>query len=167
MNMRKGLIVMLLAVLAACQTTPKKPAFNARQVAVLQEQGFKQAGENFELGLADRVLFEVDKAEVVPQMAVTLGKITQSLTAVGIHGALVEGHTDSTGSSEYNQSLSERRAVAIKAAMVAGGLNAAEVRTLGLGETDPVADNASEEGRAQNRRVVIVVTPADAVRIAD
>ena len=100
-------------------------------------------------------------------MAAALDKLTRSLTSVGINGATVEGHTDSTGSAEYNQQLSERRAATVKAAMVAGGLPEAAVRPMGLGETDPIADNATEEGRAENRRVVIVVTPADAIAIRD
>ena len=55
--MRNGLLIFLMALLAACQTTPSKPAFSAKQVALLTEQGFKPVGENYELGIADRVLF--------------------------------------------------------------------------------------------------------------
>ncbi|MDP3906110.1 OmpA family protein [Novosphingobium sp.] len=165
--MRNGLLIVLMALLAACQTTPSKPAFSAKQVALLTEQGFKPVGENFELGISDRLLFEVDKADLVPEMVATLDKLTRSLTSVGINGAIVEGHTDSTGSAEYNQQLSERRAATVKAAMVGGGLPDAAVRPIGLGESDPIADNQSEAGRAENRRVVIVVTPADAVAIRD
>lgn len=165
--MRNGLPVFVMALLAACQTTPSKPAFSARQVALLTEQGFKPVGENFELGISDRLLFEVDKADLVPEMVITLDKLTRSLTSVGINGATVEGHTDSTGSVEYNQQLSERRAATVKAAMVGGGLPAAAVRPLGLGETDPIADNETEAGRAENRRVVIVVTPMDAVPVRE
>lgn len=163
--MRNGLLIVLLALLAACQTTPSKPAFSARQAALLTEQGFKPVGDNFELGIADRLLFEVDKADLMPEMVATLQKLTGNLTSVGIHGATVEGHTDSTGAAEYNQQLSERRAATVKAALVGGGLPAPEVRTLGLGESDPIADNETDAGRAENRRVVIVVSPADAVPI--
>ena len=165
--MRNGLLIFVMALLAACQTTPSKPAFSARQVALLTEQGFKPVGENYELGISDRLLFEVDKADLVPEMVITLDKLTRSLTSVGINGATVEGHTDSTGSAEYNQQLSERRAATVKAAMVGGGLPAAAVRPLGLGATDPIADNQTEAGRAKNRRVVIVVTPMDAVPVRD
>ena len=165
--MRNGLLIFVMALLAACQTTPSKPAFSAKQVALLNEQGFKPVGENYELGISDRLLFEVDKADLVPEMVITLDKLTRSLTSVGINGATVEGHTDSTGSAEYNQQLSKRRAATVKAAMVGGGLPAAAVRPLGLGETDPIADNETEAGRAENRRVVIVVTPMDAVPVRE
>ena len=163
--MRRTIAAALLALVAACATVPAKPAFNAKQVAVLQENGFKPDGDNYELGMADRVLFDVDKADLKPEMVETIDKLTKALTGVGIHGATVEGHTDSTGSAEYNQSLSERRAQAVKAQIVQAGMNAAEVGAVGKGESDPIGDNATEEGRAQNRRVVIVVTPANAITV--
>ena len=163
--MRRLIAAALLTLVAACATVPAKPAFNAKQVAVLQDNGFKPDGDNYELGLADRVLFDVDKADLKPDMLGTIDKMTKALTGVGIHGATVEGHTDSTGSAEYNQALSERRAQAVKARIVQAGMNAAEVGAVGKGEADPIGDNATEEGRAQNRRVVIVVTPANAIAV--
>jgi outer membrane protein OmpA-like peptidoglycan-associated protein len=68
----------------------------------------------------------------------------------------IEGHTDSTGSSDYNQKLSLQRADAVKAYLVAAGIEAGFLQTKGFGSAKPVADNASELGRAQNRRVELV-----------
>ena len=163
--MRKLMLGIMVLALAACQTVPDKPAFNARQIAAMQQEGFRPVGENYELGISDRVLFEVDKADLKPEMTATLDKLSRALAAVGIHGATVEGHTDSTGAEDYNQALSERRAQAVKAQFAASGMPAAEVAAVGKGETDPIADNATEDGRAQNRRVVIVVTPANAMKV--
>ncbi|WP_254912922.1 OmpA family protein [Novosphingobium sp. B 225] len=165
--MRNLFTAATLALLAACATVPAKPGFNKQQVAVLTENGFKPEGENYELGLADRVLFDVDKADLKPEMTDTLTKLTKALAGVGIHGATVEGHTDSTGADDYNQALSERRAQAVKALIVTSGMAEPEVAALGKGETDPIADNATEDGRAQNRRVVIVVTPVNAMALKD
>lgn len=67
----------------------------------------------------------------------------------------VAGHTDSRGRDAYNQDLSERRAASVRDYLVAGGFPAGQIDTVGYGETQPVADNATEEGRAANRRVVI------------
>jgi OOP family OmpA-OmpF porin len=67
------------------------------------------------------------------------------------------GYTDSIGSDEYNQKLSERRAEAVKAHLVANGVDAARIQTSGRGKADPVADNATAEGRAENRRVEILI----------
>mgnify|MGYP000998784859 CR=1 FL=1 len=163
--MRRLIAAALLTLVAACATVPAKPAFNAKQVAVLQENGFKPDGDNYELGLADRVLFDVDKADLKPDMLDTIDKLTKALVGVGIHGATVEGHTDSTGATDYNQALSERRAQAVKVQIVQAGMNAAEVGAVGKGEADPIGDNTTEDGRAQNRRVVIVVTPANAIAV--
>lgn len=160
--MRKIIAIMLIAVLAACQTVPKKAGFSKVQVEAMSELGFQPAGENFELGLDDLVLFAVDKSELNPDANGVLNRLSTTLLKVGIHGAGVVGHTDSTGSAEYNLALSQRRAAAVKAGLVAEGMNASEIRDQGAGETQPVATNDTEEGRKQNRRVVIVVTPPDA-----
>jgi len=65
----------------------------------------------------------------------------------------IHGHTDSVGSDAYNQRLSERRAQAVKDRLVSKGIDADRLATRGLGKSDPVASNATPEGRAQNRRV--------------
>lgn len=160
--MRKFIAIFLIAALAACQTVPKKPGFSKVQVEAMTELGFQPAGENFELGLEDRVLFAVDKSDLNPEATAVLNRLVTTLLKVGIHGAGVVGHTDSTGSAEYNLALSQRRAASVKAGLVTEGMNAAEIRDQGAGETQPIASNDTEEGRKQNRRVVIVVTPPDA-----
>ena len=68
----------------------------------------------------------------------------------------VQGHTDSTGTRESNQKLSERRAQAIVDKLVELGIDASRLTAVGKGQYSPIADNATEEGRAQNRRVVFV-----------
>jgi OOP family OmpA-OmpF porin len=70
----------------------------------------------------------------------------------------VEGHTDNTGSEQYNQALSERRANAVKDYAVSKGVNPAQITTTGKGELEPTDDNSTAEGRANNRRVVIRAT---------
>jgi outer membrane protein OmpA-like peptidoglycan-associated protein len=70
---------------------------------------------------------------------------------------IVEGHADSQGAAEYNQELSQRRAEAVRTYLVSRGISAERVSAQGFGLTRPIADNASAEGRANNRRVEIVV----------
>jgi OOP family OmpA-OmpF porin len=159
--MRNLITAVMIVLLAACQTIPAGPSFSQRQVAVLQQEGFKPVGENWELGIADRLLFEVDQSELQPANAAVIDRLAKILLGVGIGGTLVEGHTDSTGTPEYNQALSLRRAQAVKAAMVTAGMAETAVRVVGLGETDPIESNATDEGRAQNRRVVVIVAPSD------
>jgi hypothetical protein len=71
----------------------------------------------------------------------------------------VVGYTDSTGSEEHNQQLSELRANAVKNALVIKGVNAARLTTMGMGESNPIADNSTAAGRQLNRRVNIVISP--------
>lgn len=163
--MPRLIMLAMLALLAACQTTPQKPSFSKQQVAVLVAEGFKPVGENYELGIADKVLFAVDQSDLPAEGAAVVDKLAKALSGVGISGALIEGHTDSTGSDTYNQALSERRANTVREALAKGGLSPAGVRAQGFGETDPIESNDTEEGRTQNRRVVVVVTPLDAVPV--
>ncbi len=160
--MRRLLALVVMTTLAACQTIPAKPAFSGKQVAALTAAEFKPVGENYELGLSDRVLFAFDQSDLSPEAVGTIDKLAATLKSVDIHGAGVEGHSDSTGSDSYNMQLSDRRATTVKAQFVKDGFAAAEVRAAGRGETQPIASNDTEEGRAQNRRVVIIITPADA-----
>lgn len=162
--MRKLLIVPLLLALAACQTVTKPLGFSSRQVAVLQQEGFKPVGETFELGIEDRLLFEVDKSDLQPDKAAIISRLATTLLGIGIGGSLVEGHTDSTGAPEYNRALSLRRAETVKGAMVAAGMADSALRVVGLGETDPIDTNDTPEGRQQNRRVVVIVAPLDIVK---
>ncbi len=161
--MRKVLVLFAALLVAACQTVPAVRGFSAQQVAVLKQEGFAPVGENWELGIADRVLFAVNESELKPENAAVIERLAKILLGIGIGGTMVEGHTDSTGSAEYNQALSLRRAQSVKAAMVAAGMAEPAVRVVGLGETDPIESNDTEEGRAQNRRVVVIVAPSDLV----
>ena len=161
--MLRRLALIALLVLAACQTVPRHGrGFTPTQVAALTGAEFKPVGENYELGINERLLFDSDSAALSAPALATVDHLTQVLSGVGIHGAAVEGHTDSTGTPDYNAQLSLRRAEAVKAELVRAGMAAAQVRTAGKGERQPIASNVTSEGRAQNRRVVIVVTPADA-----
>jgi OOP family OmpA-OmpF porin len=107
--------------------------------------------------------FEFDSAKLTAEDAKQLDGALSNLksfpadviSSIKVH---VAGHTDSRGRDAYNQGLSERRAVSVKDYLVAGGFPAAQIDTIGYGETQPVADNATEEGRAANRRVVITAT---------
>lgn len=102
------------------------------------------------------VKFEFDKAVIIPQYYSILSEMAEFIKANNAQ-ALIEGHTDSKGSLAYNQRLSERRAQAVKDFMVSGwDLDPNEIQVVGRGETVPVASNDTEEGRAQNRRVIAV-----------
>ncbi|HSK81594.1 MAG TPA: OmpA family protein [Thermoanaerobaculia bacterium] len=107
-------------------------------------------------------LFEFDKATLNPDAEETLSALVPFLAKAGKHPALIEGHTDAKGSDAYNQTLSEKRAQAVKEWLVARGALAASTPIQGWGKRRPVAPNAKPdgsddpEGRQKNRRVEVV-----------
>ena len=111
------------------------------------------------ISLSATTLFDFDKAVLKEQGKVELHKLDEYIKSKGIKVVDINviGHTDSTGSAEYNQGLSERRAMAVKEYMVSEGINAGIIDASGEGESNPVADNSTSEGQALNRRVDVHV----------
>jgi outer membrane protein OmpA-like peptidoglycan-associated protein len=103
------------------------------------------------------VNFELDSATIRPDAQVILQAAAESLKEAPRATVAVTGHTDSTGSEAYNQALSERRARAVVDYLVSLGIPASRLAATGAGELKPVADNATADGRAQNRRVELNV----------
>jgi outer membrane protein OmpA-like peptidoglycan-associated protein len=102
------------------------------------------------------VLFDTGKATLKPGAYTTVDRLATVLKEDQQRKVLIEGHTDNVGSDEYNQELSERRAASVQAALFERGVDAAQISTVGKGETTPVASNDSPVGRQQNRRVELV-----------
>lgn len=110
------------------------------------------------VSLDAEALFDVNSAEIKPAAKASLDKLVTTLKQFRRADQFVlTGHTDSTGSAAYNQRLSERRAEAVKAYLVEHGIPAEMITAEGQGESEPVASNATREGRQQNRRVEIRV----------
>ena len=104
-------------------------------------------------------LFDHDKSVLKPEGQAALHELDESIKAKGASVVDIDviGHTDSDGTEEYNQALSERRAQAVRDYMVSEGVDASIIDVSGQGESNPVASNATKEGRAENRRVDIHV----------
>ena len=102
------------------------------------------------------IYFDVNSAELRPESTPELERIRALVTDYG-QPLVIEGHTDSTGSDDHNMELSQRRAEAVKAYLAEKGIDAGLIEAVGKGETEPIADNATDDGRQANRRVRIVV----------
>jgi adhesin transport system outer membrane protein len=107
--------------------------------------------------LSSDALFDFDSAVLKPEGRQSLDQLIAQIKTVPLDVVIAVGHTDARGSDSYNQRLSERRAEAVKAYMLNQGIPAERVRTEGRGETQPVASNDTDEGRAKNRRVEVTV----------
>ena len=125
--------------------------------AQLRDMEAQQTERGLLVTLGD-VLFAFNKAELSPQAGPRLDKLASFLKQFPDRKLLIEGYTDSVGGDSYNQNLSERRAQSVRDALVQRGVDSSRITAMGYGKAHPVADNASPEGRAMNRRVEIVIT---------
>ena len=116
-------------------------------------------GDELQLNMPAGITFAFNSSAVQPQFQSTLDQVAQTLAQYNQTYIDVYGHTDSVGSDAYNQTLSEQRAASVANYLAGHGVNRARIATRGFGETQPVASNADEVGRAQNRRVNIRVVP--------
>lgn len=116
-------------------------------------------GDRLIVTLPQDILFATDSFAVNNALLNDLAAVSRSLNAYPDSTVQVIGHTDNTGDATYNQGLSERRASAVANALINSGTPAGRVVPIGRGEDAPVASNLSPEGRAQNRRVEIIILP--------
>ena len=127
----------------------------------LRDLQARQTDAGVVLTLGD-ILFDVDRATVKPGADPYLARLAGFLRAHPDRAVQITGHTDNTGSDAYNQLLSERRAQSVAQQLRAHGIAAPRIETVGVGESMPVASNATSGGRQQNRRVDILIENAGA-----
>ncbi|MET0372414.1 MAG: OmpA family protein [Sphingobium sp.] len=116
-------------------------------------------GDNLLLRMPSGITFATDSAAVQPQFQPTLSEVASILSQYPKTYIDVLGHTDSDGTDAYNQALSERRARSVADYLVGKGVQSARIAARGYGESQPIASNATVEGKAANRRVEIKIVP--------
>ena len=116
-------------------------------------------GDNIRLIMPGNITFATGQASVRPEFNQTLGAVARVLEKYDQTNVLVEGHTDNVGSDQSNLDLSIARAESVGNYLAGQGVSVPRIRALGYGETQPIAQNATDQGRAQNRRVEIQLTP--------
>ncbi len=121
-------------------------------------------GEGIVVKFDSGILFDVNKADVKAAAQTNLQNFAASLKKNPLTNVMIIGHTDNTGSNALNMDLSVRRANMVKSYLVGDGVDGARLSIQGKGETEPIADNSTAAGRAQNRRVEIVITANDEMK---
>lgn len=121
-------------------------------------------GEGIIVKFDSGILFDVDKTDIKPAAQTNLKNLAASLQENGQTNILIIGHTDNTGTGAYNVDLSVHRAASVKGYLVDNGIKKSRLNIDGRGETEPIADNTTSNGRAQNRRVEIVIMANDQMK---
>jgi outer membrane protein OmpA-like peptidoglycan-associated protein len=116
----------------------------------------ERVGEGIQVTFPSGLLFDFDSDVVRSNAATNMNELARNLSKYNDQNLMIAGHTDAVGSSQYNQTLSERRAQAAARYLTAQGVST-HIATVGLGEREPVSSNTTEGGRQQNRRVEIAI----------
>jgi outer membrane protein OmpA-like peptidoglycan-associated protein len=119
----------------------------------------KEEARGVVITLSGSVLFATGQSALLPIARQKIDEVGKAVKDQGFKSLLVEGHTDSQGSATKNDQLSQARAESVRQQLISNGIPADKIRAQGLGSSRPVADNNTAEGRANNRRVEIVVEP--------
>jgi outer membrane protein OmpA-like peptidoglycan-associated protein len=121
--------------------------------------GVNNTGDRLIVTLPQDILFATDSTNVQPAMVADLQALANNVQVYADSTIQVVGHTDSDGDASYNQQLSEGRANAVSSILIARGVPQSRLQAFGRGESQPLASNLTPEGKAQNRRVEIVILP--------
>jgi len=132
----------------------------AAMAALAKLAAVKEEARGLVITLSGSVLFRSDESALLPAAQTRLAQVADAMLQTKDRDIVVEGHTDSQGSDAYNIDLSQRRAEAVRTFLIGRGYEATRIVAQGIGEARPIADNATAEGRANNRRVEIIVSPS-------
>lgn len=149
--------VLAVLLLTGCQSPQGK--FTPEQVAAMQSYGFSESNGDWSLGLSDTILFDNNRYQLRSESYSKIETMAAKLSSLGLKHARMDGHTDNYGEDSYNEALSLKRANIVADAWAKGaGVPRSYFTTQGLGKKYPVASNKTREGRAENRRVAVVIS---------
>ena len=149
-------IALLCLTLAGCLSFgPLK----YRQVKMLKKEGFVLTEEGWSLGLPERLLFDFNESDIKPENGKEIIRLAKQLNKYDLQKLKIVGHTDDIGNPEYNQKLSEERAQSVAGIFLKEGFKQTNLNVIGRGSNQPFVPNTSDENRASNRRVAIIIIP--------
>ena len=130
----------------------------------LKDAKVERVGEGIKITFPSGILFKTNSSDLNDNSKSNITSLATTLKKYADTKVVIQGHTDSVGSVDYNQSLSERRASSVADFVKGNGVDSGRLSTVGYGKTQPVADNATAEGRQKNRRVEIAIFADDKLK---
>ena len=132
----------------------------------LEGARIERIGEGIKITFDSGLLFDFDKSDLRPQAQTNIASLSRILNKYPDTDIVVEGDTDNTGTEDYNVGLSDRRAQSVASYLMGLDVNGSRISQIGLGESNPVASNATESGRQLNRRVEVAIFANDKLKEA-
>lgn len=149
-------VLLLSGILSACASLGH---LNYKQAHMLKKEGFVLTQDGWSLGLPERLLFNFNDYTIADQQKVDLIRLSNQLHQYNLNKLKIVGHTDNVGDKAYNQQLSIKRATSVSEVFLSHGFSNKNVYVIGKGSSQPLVDNNSDENRAKNRRVSIIIIP--------
>ena len=153
---KSAAVLLSTLLLTACMSLGQ---LSYKQAHMLKKEGFTLTEEGWTLRLPENLLFDFNEYKIKAQQIDELARISTKLQRYDLEKIKVIGHTDSIGDKAYNQTLSEKRADSVAQIFLGHGFRPSNTQIIGRGMTQPLVANDSEENRAINRRVNIVIVP--------
>lgn len=130
-----------------------------KQAKVLKKEGFVLTDEGWSLGLPERLLFDFNESNIKPEHQTKLVQLATQLNKYNLDKLKIIGHTDNVGAAEYNLKLSEIRAQNVSKIFIEQNFNPKNIQIIGKGATQPIKPNDTDEHKAENRRVAVIIVP--------
>ena len=150
------IVTSLITILSGCLSLGH---LNYKQARMLKKQGFTLTEEGWTLRLPEKLLFGFDQSDIQAAQKPALEALSKQLQQYNLNKIKVVGHTDNIGDPSYNQTLSEKRASTVSQIFIETGFKTQNIQSMGRGASQPLVENSSEENRALNRRVNIIIIP--------
>ncbi|MFH4158740.1 OmpA family protein [Acinetobacter bereziniae] len=155
-NIRLYILAFVCLALTGCMNLG---GLSYKQARVLKKEGFVLTDEGWSLGLPERLLFGFNESNIQPEHQVELIRLAKQLNKYHLDKLKIVGHTDNVGNPEYNLKLSKERAQNVSDIFIAEKFNPANIQIIGKGSDQPLKSNDTEEHKAENRRVAVIIIP--------
>ncbi|MEJ5140016.1 MULTISPECIES: OmpA family protein [Acinetobacter] len=155
-NVQLSILAILCLALTGCMNLG---GLSYKQARVLKKEGFVLTDEGWSLGLPERLLFGFNESNINTERQTELVRLATQLNKYHLDKLKIVGHTDNIGNPEYNLKLSKERAQNVSNIFIGQKFNPQNIQVIGKGADQPLKSNDSEENKAENRRVAVIIIP--------